>query len=104
MLAFVLLIIGGVFLLQKFTGNNAGFTLSGSIEATEIHLGSELGGLVSRVYVKEGQKVTDNQVVAEVHGDKVHSTIDGLVLDRAVEPGEIVAAGTTLSPWQIWMP
>ena len=95
-LVVLLLIVGAFFLLQAIIGNHAGFTLSGTIEATEIHLGSEVSGRVSRVYVKEGENVTNNQVVAEVRGDKVHSTIDGVVMDRAVEPGEIVAAGTTL--------
>jgi multidrug resistance efflux pump len=92
----ILLITGGYFLLQSLNKNSTGFTVSGTIEATEIHLGSESGGKVDLVNVREGDNVTNGQVVASVHGDKVHTPIDGVVLDRAVEPGEIVSPGATL--------
>jgi multidrug resistance efflux pump len=92
----VALIIGGYFLLQSLAKNATSFTVSGTIEATEIHLGSEVGGKVDLVNVREGEKVSNGAVVVVVHGDKVHTPIDGVVLDRAVEPGEIVSPGTTL--------
>jgi HlyD family secretion protein len=92
----ILLIVGGYYLLQSVAKNSSGFTVSGTIEATEIHLGSEVGGKVDLVNVREGEKVTNGEVVVVVHGDKVHTPIDGVVLDRAVEPGEIVSPGTTL--------
>ena len=92
----LILIVGGYFLLQNLIGNGKDFTVSGTIEATEIHLGSEVGGRVDRVNVQEGDVVQPNQVVAEVHGDKVHAPIQGTVLVRAVEPGEIVSLGATL--------
>jgi multidrug resistance efflux pump len=98
--AFILLILaliaGGYFLLEKVVNPGKDFTVSGTVEVTEIHLGSEVSGRVDRVTVKEGDKVQNGQVVAEVHGDKVHATTNGVVLDRSVEPGEIVSAGTTL--------
>ena len=92
----LVLIVGGYFLLQSLVGAGKTFSVSGTIEATDINLGSEVGGRVDRVNVSEGQKVKNGEVVAEVHGDKVHAPIDGVILERAVEPGEIVAAGTTL--------
>jgi multidrug resistance efflux pump len=92
----VLLIVGGYFLLQSMVKNSTGFTVSGTIEATEIHLGSETGGKVDLVNVREGEKVSNGEVVAVVHGDKIHAPIDGIVLDRAAEPGEIVSPGTTV--------
>jgi len=94
----ILLITGGYFLLQSLSKNSNGFSVSGTIEATEIHLGSEVGGKVDLVFVREGEKVSNGAVVAVVHGDKVHTPIDGVVLDRAVEPGEIVSPGTSLVP------
>jgi multidrug resistance efflux pump len=92
----LLLIAGGYYLLEKLVNTNKDFSVSGTVEVTEIHLGSETGGRVDRVKVKEGEKVQTGQVVAEVHGDKVYATVNGIVIDRAAEPGEIVAAGTTL--------
>jgi HlyD family secretion protein len=70
--------------------------LKGKIEATEIDLGSKMGGEVDRVNVIEGEKVEKGQTLVEVDGDRVRSPIDGVVLYRVVEPGEIVAAGATL--------
>jgi len=95
-LAAVLLITAGYFLLQSLVKNASEFSVSGTIEATEIHLGSEVGGKVDLVNVHEGEKVTNGEVVAVVHGSRVYAPIDGIVLDRAAEPGEIVSAGTTL--------
>jgi multidrug resistance efflux pump len=98
--AFILLVIvlitGGYFLLQSLVKNATEFTVSGTIEATEIHLGSEVGGKVDLVNVHEGEKVTNGEVVAVVHGNRIYAPIDGVVLDRAGEPGEIVSPGTTL--------
>ncbi|MCE1252552.1 MAG: efflux RND transporter periplasmic adaptor subunit [Anaerolineae bacterium] len=92
----LLIITGGYFLLDNMVGSNKSFTVSGTIEVTEIHLGSEVGGRVDRVTVHEGDLVQPNQVVAEVHGDKVHAPVQGTVLVRAAEPGEIVGLGGTL--------
>lgn len=98
--AFILLalalIAGGYFLLQSLVTNGKGFTVSGTIEVVEVNLGSEVGGRLDRVTVSEGQKVRNGEVVAEVHGDKVHTPIAGVVLERVFEPGEIVSAGATL--------
>ena len=55
-----------------------------------------MGGKVDVVNVREGEKVSNGEVVAVVHGDKVHAPIEGVVLDRAAEPGEIVSPGTTV--------
>jgi len=49
----VVLIGALVFALSEWSsGNNPQFTLSGTIEATEIHLSTRKGGLVKEVYVE----------------------------------------------------
>lgn len=92
----VLIIAGGYYLLQTVINNGNGFTLSGTIEATEVHLGSVTGGIVDRVNVAEGNQVQSGAVVAVVHGDYVRTPIDGTVLERVVEPGEVIPAYSTV--------
>jgi multidrug resistance efflux pump len=95
-LLIIAVIVGGYFLLQALGVNDNGFIASGTIEATEIQLGSKLGGEVDRVNVIEGEKVEKGQTLVEVDGDRVRSPIDGVVLYRVVEPGEIATPGATL--------
>src|SRR5690242_7690699 len=49
------------------TAAPAVFTASGTIEATEIHLGALQGGRVTDISVKEGDKVQAGQVLAVVY-------------------------------------
>jgi HlyD family secretion protein len=74
---------------------------SGTIEVVEIRLGTEMGGRVEYVSVQEGEQVKVNQSLVELRRlnagtERVRSPIDGVVLERLVEPGEVVAAGGTL--------
>lgn len=103
----VLLVVGGggYYLVQSTTDSGA-FTVSGTIEATEIKLGSMQGGRVDRVDVDEGDRVGADAIVAVVHPgastrgssgrEMIHAPIAGVVLYRNVEPGEVVAAGAPL--------
>jgi HlyD family secretion protein len=95
-LILVVLIVAGIFALQALVGGGKQSTYSGTIEATEIHLGAEASGRVDTVEVKEGDPVAVGQVLAVVHGDRVRSPIDGTVLERAIEPGEFAALGSTI--------
>jgi len=79
--------------------------VSGTIEANEIHLGALMGGIVNQMFAGEGDTVYQGQVLAEVqpsagvssgYTEKVRTPIDGVVLVRAFEPGEITAAGGTM--------
>ncbi len=92
----ILIIVGGYYFLRTIVVNNGGFTLSGTIEATEVHLGSDVGGIVDRVNVAEGDRVESGDVVAVVHNDYVRAPIDGVVLERVAEPGEAIPAFSTL--------
>lgn len=71
---------------------------SGTIEAEEIHLGVLSGGQVDQVFVEEGDAVKENELLASIKGPagNIRSPIDGLVLLRAIDPGEIVPAGATV--------
>jgi multidrug efflux pump subunit AcrA (membrane-fusion protein) len=95
-LIIALIIGGGYYLLRTVIDHNDGFTLSGTIEATEVHLGSETGGIVDRLNVAEGDHVESGAVVAVVHGDYVRTPIDGTVLERVSEPGEVIPAYSTI--------
>jgi multidrug resistance efflux pump len=80
---------------------NAAYTLSGTIEATEIHLASQIGGQVKQVHVAEGEHVSIGQELIDVYSasgmnEEITSPIDGVVLERLIEPGEIAAPGSTL--------
>jgi HlyD family secretion protein len=78
------------------------FTVSGTVEANEVRLASERGGRVEQVFVAEGDEVQRGQVVAEVRPnaggarERIRSPLDGVVLYRSIEPGEIAVAGTPL--------
>jgi HlyD family secretion protein len=73
------------------------------VEATEIRLGSQMGGEVKQVYVDKGDPVRAGQALADVFSggrtgsggsnDKIVSPIDGVVLERLFEVGEIVSPG-----------
>jgi HlyD family secretion protein len=89
------LVAGGVWFLQSRAAG-AGQTYSGTIETVEIHLATEKGGRVDVVNVREGEKIPTGKVVAAVHGDFIRSPIEGIVLERLVEPGEVASMGATI--------
>ena len=104
-LVIVVAIIIGAFVINQNSAQNSSLIVSGTIEATETHLGSQLGGVVKQVYVTEGANVKAGQVLAEIqpasgvatgYTEQVRSPIDGVLLDRLVEPGEIVTPGGTI--------
>jgi multidrug resistance efflux pump len=78
------------------------YTLSGTIEATQIHLAAQIGGQVQEVDVAEGTPVHKGQVLLRLYStsavvnDTLKSPIDGVVLERLVEPSELAAPGSTL--------
>jgi multidrug efflux pump subunit AcrA (membrane-fusion protein) len=95
-------VIYGVYLLihSLIFGNS--LVVSGTIEATEIHLGVTSAGVVDHVFVEEGDAVRTDQLLASVSqmagnaSGSIRSPIDGIVLMRAAEPGEITSAGGSM--------
>jgi HlyD family secretion protein len=79
------------------------FTVSGTVEANEVRLAAERGGRVEQVFVEEGDTVQRDEVLAEIHPntgssarERIRSPLDGVVLYRSIEPGEIAAPGAPL--------
>ena len=77
--------------------------LSGTIEATEINVPAVSGGRVKQVYVAEGEPVRKGQQLALISSataaatsENIASPIDGVVLERLVEPDEFAAPGRTV--------
>ena len=96
-------ILYGIYSIFRSSMQRNGLVVvSGTIEANEIHLGVPTGGIVDDVFVKEGDTVFERQQLAVVTGvsggvsGRIRSPIDGLVLLRAAEPGEIIPAGGSL--------
>jgi multidrug resistance efflux pump len=94
----------GVYFYLQSSAGSSGLTVSGSIEAVEVNLGSITGGRVDQVDVEEGDGVAIDEVVAIVNSamsgsrgrEMIHTPLAGVVLYRHVEPGEIVSAGAPL--------
>ncbi len=95
----------GVYYVLQNYASGPGLVVSGTIEATEIHLGTLMGGRVNQVYAGEGETVSEGQLLVEVqpasgasagYTEKITSPIAGVLLTRAIEPGEIAIAGGTL--------
>jgi HlyD family secretion protein len=108
----LVVIVGGFYLIKALVAGSAAITASGTVEATEIHLASETGGRVRKVLVEEGESVAAGQTLVEFHPASgstsntkvieqivraaITAPIDGTVLERSVEPGEVASAGSTL--------
>ncbi|HMD89505.1 MAG TPA: efflux RND transporter periplasmic adaptor subunit [Anaerolineaceae bacterium] len=105
--AFVLIAIIVAFIIQQTSVSSTSGIYSGTIEATQIHLASKVGGRVIDVNVKEGARVQVGQVLVDLYSDngskqtsssneKIVSPINGVVLERLVEPGELAIPNATL--------
>jgi HlyD family secretion protein len=82
---------------------DAPLTASGTVEATEVNLGTQLGGRVESMNMAEGDTVKDGDILAEVRPssgvvtkEEIRSYLDGVVLARLFEPGELATPGATL--------
>jgi HlyD family secretion protein len=100
-----ILIVGGIVFLRASAANDA-LTVSGTIEATEIRIPSQLGGTVIRVFVNKGDLIQTGEKLVSVHSgvnlslggmnETLTSPINGVVLDRTIEQGEIAMPGVPL--------
>lgn len=98
-----LAVAGWFYATQLSAGNDPQFTLSGTVEATEINVPTLSGGRVKQVYVAEGAPVRKGQELALISSatsaaasENISSPIDGEVLERLVEPNEFAAPGSTV--------
>ncbi len=99
----VLVGAGWVYVTQISAAGNASLILSGTIEATEINVPTVSGGQVKQVYVRQGAQVKKGQPLALISAassamvsENIASPIDGVVLERLVEPNEFAAPGSTV--------
>jgi len=96
------IIVYGTYSFYQTYASNSEQIVTGTIEAKEVHLGVVMGGIVDEILVEEGDAVIVDQLLAVVDsvsggsGDRIRSPIDGVVLLRAAEPGEIAVAGGSL--------
>jgi len=97
LLVIVIGLIAAAYFILQASSPRGELIVSGTIEATEINVGSEVAGRVTRVYASAGDRVREGQVLVEIHSSStVKSPLDGTVLDRLVEPGEVVVPGSNL--------
>jgi HlyD family secretion protein len=102
LIVLVLAVIGGVYWLQQASTDAQASGFTGTIEATDIHLASQIGGRVKTVYVAEGDQVRAGQNLLDLYSpvgdvnEEITSPIDGVILQRLIEPGELAAPGSTL--------
>jgi len=99
-LLLVILITASIVLVQEMTRSSSS-VFSGTIEAVEIRLGTEMGGQIRQVYVSEGERIQAGQLLVDLRSaktgsEKITAPIDGVVLERLVEPGEITSPGSVL--------
>jgi multidrug efflux pump subunit AcrA (membrane-fusion protein) len=97
----VLAVLGGIYFTRQSANSNGQFILSGTIEATEINLPTISGGRVKQVYVSEGDHAHRGQQLVFIAstgtaGENIASPIDGVILERLVEPDEFAAPGSTV--------
>jgi multidrug resistance efflux pump len=101
----IVLIVGLAILGWQYwqsTMGNGVLTLSGTIEANAIHLAARVGGEVQRVYADEGDYVQERQRLIHLFAPSsgvneiIRSPINGVVLERLVEPAELVTPGSTI--------
>jgi multidrug resistance efflux pump len=105
-LILVAVVVAGIYYFLQMSAPAAGLTVSGTIEATEVNLGSIMGGRVDQVDVQEGDRVEEDAVVVIVNPggagrgssgrEMIHTPLAGVVLYRHVEPGEVASAGAPL--------
>jgi multidrug resistance efflux pump len=64
------------------------------ISAPVITLSPAAGGVLDSVFVREGDLISANTIVARVSGAQIMSKIDGLVISVQNTPGQLVTAQT----------
>jgi hypothetical protein len=67
----IVLALVGVHLYQRSAAEAGQFALSGTIEATEVRVGTQLGGQVKIVYMDEGTPVKTNDPLVSLYSNTI---------------------------------
>jgi multidrug resistance efflux pump len=102
----IIIAIGGLaYIAVRNSIESQSMVASGTVEVTRVKLSTLMGGTVDQIYTDEGQNVGKDQVLALVmpasasqagYTEKIRTPIDGVILDRQFEPGELAMAGSTI--------
>jgi HlyD family secretion protein len=98
----LVVIAGVIFFVKQAAATNGDAIFSGTIEATEINLPTMSGGSVKQVNANEGDQIRKGQVLVDIYSktsnmnENITSPINGVVLERQVEPDEFAAPGSTV--------
>ena len=87
----------GLGLLLSSCSHPAPTSVSGTIEADEVHVGSRYGGRVQKLFAQEGDSLTNGQTIAELDAAELHARRDRMAaqlaeLDAGPRKEEIAAA------------
>ncbi len=95
----VLVVAGAIAAASWLSSRNRSYTLSGTIEAVEVHVATTYGGEVKDVYVEEGDMVGLGTPLALLYShtdnmsERLKSPLEGVVLEKLFEPGELAMPG-----------
>jgi HlyD family secretion protein len=83
----IVIIVLAAIAVYLFVFKAGGFTYAGTVEATEVDLSSRLTGVIASVNVREGDKVTANQLLVSLSVDDIRVAAEAAESDykRAVE-------------------
>jgi multidrug resistance efflux pump len=90
-LAFIVMITGIVYLTVSQSKVNID---ASEISAPIITLSPSNPGILEKIFVKEGDYIQEDMIVAQIGGNPIRSKIDGLVVGIQNTPGEIVSSQT----------
>ena len=91
------IVVVGLGLLLSSCSHPASTSVSGTIEADEVHVGSRYGGRVQKLFAQEGDSLTNSQIIAELDAAELPARRDRMAAQLAeLEAGprkeEIAAA------------
>jgi len=106
MLLAVVLIIVGAIALSAFTGEDvvAGtkeLTVQSTLEMEETNINSQTGGQIQQLNIKEGDSVTQGQVLAVINSDTLNTQKEQVLANIETIQGQILSAETSRNLKQV---
>jgi len=105
--AFLIVVVGGGIAILAYLGvsNKTVYIEKAAVQAPEVALAPTVSGELRHTYVKVGDVIAPNTVVAQVGVELIKSTSGGLVVDARTDEGATINAGTavvtTVDPSQL---